>query len=374
MESRTSLEAVPLEQALGCSKRQRLPNGVTAKLKRSTPTWHKTIVAYGSSNLGKSLWQLFNTFIPYCFLWALMLQTVQREYSYWITLTLALVAGGMMVRIFIFFHDCCHGSFFTSRWANTMLGSVSGIVTFTPFEDWKYGHNSHHATAGDLDRRGVGDIWTLTKEEYLAASARKRLRYRIYRNPFVLFGPGAALLFLFIQRFPTTGAGKRERKSVAFTNLALLFVIVVASMTIGFQTYVLIQLPIILFGGTFGLLLFYVQHQFEDVYWARHDIWDPMRVALEGSSYLKLPKVLQWFTGNIGLHHIHHVRPNIPNYNLQECYENVTAFQAAKPLTIWKSFNMLRLSLYDEKQKKMISFRSLKARSPDSPESRATAT
>jgi acyl-lipid omega-6 desaturase (Delta-12 desaturase) len=374
MESRTSLRAVPLEQVLGCSQRQRLSNAVTAKLKRSTPTWHKTIAAYGSSNLGKSLWQVFNTFIPYCLLWALMLHTVQRGYSYWITLTLAVVAGGMMVRIFIFFHDCCHGSFFTSRWANTMLGYVSGIVTFTPFEDWKYGHNSHHATAGDLDRRGVGDIWTLTREEYLAASARKRLRYRIYRNPFVLFGPGAALLFLFIQRFSTTGAGKRERRSVAFTNLALLLVIVGASMTIGFQTYVLIQLPIILFGGTFGLLLFYVQHQFEDVYWARHDIWDPMRVALEGSSYLKLPKVLQWFTGNIGLHHIHHVRPNIPNYNLQQCYENVTAFQAVKPLTIWKSFNMLRLSLYDEKQKMMISFRSLKARLPDSPASRATAT
>jgi acyl-lipid omega-6 desaturase (Delta-12 desaturase) len=200
----------------------------------------------------------------------------------------------------------------------------------------------------------------MTKEEYLAASSGKRLRYRIYRNPFILFGPGAALLFLFIQRFPSEGGGKKERNSVLFTNLALLMVIGVASMTIGFQTYVLIQLPIILIGGTFGLLLFYVQHQFEDVYWARHDIWDPMQVALEGSSYLKLPKVLQWFTGNIGLHHIHHVRPNIPNYNLQQCYEDVTAFQAVKPLTIWTSFNMLRLSLYDEKQKMMISFRSLK--------------
>ena len=261
-----------------------------------------------------------------------------------------------MVRIFIFFHDCCHGSFFTSRWANTILGYVSGIVAFTAFEDWKFAHNSHHATAGDLDRRGVGDIWTMTKEEYLAAPAGKRLRYRFYRNPFILFGPGAALLFLFIQRFPSKGAGKKERRSVLFTNLALLFVFIVASLTIGFQTYVLIQLPIILLGGTCGLLLFYVQHQFEDVYWARHDGWDPVRVALQGSSYLKLPKVLQWFTGNIGLHHIHHVRPNIPNYNLQQCYDAIPAFQSVKPITIQTSFSLLRLAVYDETQQKMVRF------------------
>jgi omega-6 fatty acid desaturase (delta-12 desaturase) len=266
-----------------------------------------------------------------------------------------------MVRIFILFHDCCHGSFFASRRANTILGYVSGIVTFTPFDDWRYAHNIHHATAGDLDRRGVGDIWTMTKEEYLAAPLRKRLAYRIYRNPFVLFGPGAALLFLFIQRFSTKGAGKRERNSVVLTNLALLVVIAVASLTIGFQTYVLIQLPIILIGGTFGLWLFYVQHQFGNVYWARHDVWDPLRVALEGSSYYKLPKILQWFTGNISLHHIHHVRPNIPNYNLQQCYDDIPAFHAVTPRTIRTSFRSLRLGLYDEKQKKMISFRLLKA-------------
>jgi omega-6 fatty acid desaturase (delta-12 desaturase) len=276
------------------------------------------------------------------------------------------VAGGMIVRIFIFFHDCCHGSFFSSRSANTILGYVSGIATFTSFEDWKYAHNSHHATAGDLDRRGIGDIWTMTKEEYLAASARKRLRYRFYRNPFVLFGPGAALLFLIIQRFPTKGAGKRERRSVLFTNLALLAIIAFAGFTIGFETYLLIQLPIILIGGTLGLLLFYVQHQFESVYWARHQVWEPLKVALEGSSYLKLPKIFQWFTGNIGLHHIHHVRPNIPNYSLQQCYDEVAAFQAVKPITIWTGFSMLRLSLYDEKQKKMINFRSLNARLSDS--------
>ena len=355
------------EQVLQPGKRDPFADVVTTNRKRFEPTWYKTIAAYGSSNLRKALWQTLNTFIPYCLLWALMLQTVQRGDPYWITLALALVAGGMMVRIFILFHDCCHGSFFPSRTANIILGYASGIFTFTPFEDWKYGHNSHHATAGDLDRRGIGDIWTMTREEYLAASARKRLRYRFYRNPFVLFGPGAALLFLFIQRFPTKGAGKKERRSVLFTNVALLVIVAIAGFTIGLETYLLIQLPIILVGGTLGLLLFYVQHQFENVYWSRHEAWNPLRVALQGSSYLKLPKVLQWFTGNIGLHHIHHVRPNIPNYNLQQCYDEIPAFQAIKPITIRTSFSLLRLGLYDEAQRKMISFRSLKVMPFDSP-------
>jgi omega-6 fatty acid desaturase (delta-12 desaturase) len=338
-----------------------LPDTASTQPKSSKPPWYQILAKYGHSNLGKSLWQLLDTFIPYCVVWVMMLRTVQRGYPYWITLALAVVAAGFMVRIFILFHDCCHGSFFASRRANTLLGYVSGIVTFTPFEDWRYSHNLHHATAGDLDRRGVGAVRTMTKKEYLAAPRRKRLAYRIYRNPFVFFGPGAALLFLFFQRFSSKGAGKRERNSVVFTNLALLIVIAVASSTIGFQTYVLIQLPVIVIGGAMGLWLFYVQHQFENVYWARHEFCVPLRVALEGSSYLKLPKILQWFTGNIGLHHIHHVRPNIPNYNLQQCYDDVPAFQAVKPITIRTSFRSLRLSLYDEEQKTMISFRSLKA-------------
>lgn len=357
----TLLETTALGHILGRRKHNTLPDAVSANVKMSKPTWYQTIAEYGHSNLRKSLWQLLDTFIPYCVVWALMFRTVQWGYPYWITLALAVVAAGFMVRIFILFHDCCHGSFFASRRANTILGYVSGIVTFTPFDDWRYAHNIHHATAGDLDRRGVGAMRTMTKEEYLAAPIRKRLVYRIYRNPFVLFGPGSALLFLVIQRFSTKGAGKRERNSVVFTNLALLIVIAVASSTIGFQTYVLIQLPIIVIGGTLGLWLFYVQHQFENVYWARHEVWAPLRVALEGSSYYKLPKILQWFTGNIGLHHIHHVRPNIPNYNLQQCHDDIPAFQAVKPITIRTSFRSLRLSLYDEKQNKMISFRSLKA-------------
>ena len=334
-----------------------LADAGSGKLQMSKPAWHQAIGKYAYSDLNKSLWQVIDTFVPYCVLWALMLYTVRQGYPYWVTLALAVVAGGFLVRVFILFHDCCHGSFFASRRANTIFGYVAGIVTFTPFEDWRYAHNLHHATAGDLNRRGIGAIWTMTTEEYLAAPARKRLAYRIYRNPFVLFGPGSALLFLFIQRFSSKGAGKRERNSVVFTNLALLVVVAVASLTIGLKTYLFIQLPTILVASTFGLWLFYVQHQFEDAYWAPHDAWDPLRVALEGSSYLKLPKILQWFTSNIGLHHIHHVRPNIPNYNLQQCHDDIAAFHAVKPITIRTSFNLLRLSLYDEKQKRMISFR-----------------
>jgi omega-6 fatty acid desaturase (delta-12 desaturase) len=355
-----SLDTLPPEQVRGRSQPDLLPDAVVATPKRFKPAWYRSIAKYGCSSLRKSTWQLLDTFIPYCAVWALMVGTVQRGYPYWVTLALALAAGGLMVRIFILFHDCCHGSFFASRRANTVLGYVSGILTFTPFEDWRYAHNSHHVTAGDLDRRGVGAIRTMTKKEYLAAPARKRLAYRIYRNPFVLFGPGAALLFLFFQRFSSKGAGNRERRSVVFTNLALVVVGAAASLTIGFQTYVLIQLPIILIGGALGLWLFYVQHQFENAYWARHDVLDPLRVALEGSSYLRLPKIVQWFSGNIGLHHIHHVRPNIPNYNLQQCYDDVAAFRAIEPITIRTSFSLLRLGLYDEEEKKMISFSSLK--------------
>lgn len=333
----------------------------SAKLNISNPDLYQVTLKYAQANFRKALWQILDTFIPYFALWVLMLYTLRQGYSYWITLILAVVAGGILVRVFILFHDCCHGSFFSSRRANMILGYISGILTFTPFEDWRYAHGVHHATAGNLDRRGLGDIWTMTTEEYRAAPLRKRLAYRTYRNPFILFVPGPALLFLYFQRFSSKGARKRERNSVLFTNLSVLAVAAVASFSIGLRTYLLIQLPVILIAGALGLWLFYVQHQFERVYWARDKFWDLTKVALEGSSYYKLPRMLQWFTGNIGLHHIHHIRANIPNYNLQACFNDVRAFQAVEPLTIRTSLKSLRLALYDEKRKRMISFRSLRA-------------
>jgi len=294
-------------------------------------------------------------------LWAAMVYLVQQQFPYWLILMLALLAGGILVRIFILFHDCCHGSFFASHRANTAFGYVTGILTFTPFEDWRRVHNIHHFTAANLDRRGVGDIWTMTTAEYVAAPLRRRLAYRFYRNPFILFGPGSVLLFLFIQRFSSNGAGRRERRSVFRTNMALLLLVGMASWTIGLQTYLLVQLPIILIAGSLGLWLFYIQHQFENVYWVRHGAWDPIRVALEGSSYYKLPKILQWFTGNIGLHHVHHVRPTIPNYNLQKCHDEIPAFQVVKPITLRTSLRSLQLRVCDERSRKLVSFSSLAA-------------
>jgi len=321
--------------------------------------WYHSTTAYVRPSLAKSVWQMVNTFVPYVLLWALMIFTVQRGYAYWTTLLLALAAGVMLIRIFILFHDCCHGSFFASQRANSILGYVTGVLTFTPFEDWRLAHNRHHATAGDLDRRGVGDIWTMTTSEYLAARFWQRFAYRFYRNPFILFGPGAALLFLFMQRFCTKGAGRRERRGVLRTNLALLTVFSLATWTIGWKTYLLIQLPIIVIGGGIGVWLFYVQHQFDNAYWVRHGSWDPLKVALEGSSYFKLPKIFQWLTGNIGLHHIHHVRPNIPNYNLQQCQNEVAAFQVVKAMTFVASLRSLQLGLFDEKLGRPVTFRSL---------------
>jgi acyl-lipid omega-6 desaturase (Delta-12 desaturase) len=345
-------------------KSEQFTDSNSAEPRIAKPAWYRNTAKYGQSNLRKSVWQLLNTFVPYFALWALMIHTVQGEYPYWITLLLALVAAGLLVRIFILFHDCCHGSFFESRRANAILGYISGILTFTPFEDWRHAHNRHHATAGDLDRRGVGDIWTMTTEEYLAAPLRRRLAYRIYRNPFILLGPGAALLFLCFQRVATKGAGQRERRSVWLTNTALLLVVGMAAWTIGLRAYLLIQLPIILIAGGLGLWLFYIQHQFENVYWVRHESWDPLKVALQGSSYFKLPKIFQWFTGNIGLHHVHHVRPSIPNYNLQECHDDIPVFQAVEAVTLRTSIRALRLALYDAKKRKLISFRSLSEVAP----------
>ena len=261
------------------------------------------------------------------------------------------------MRLFIIFHDCCHGSFFPSRRANRIVGYITGVFILTPFDQWQRSHSEHHATAGDLDRRGVGDVWTLTTDEYLAATGPKRLFYRVFRNPFIMFGIGPAFIFVFGNRVFGPGASKRERFSVYFTNAAIVAALVVAYLTIGLPTLLWVQLPTTLLAGAVGVWLFYVQHQFEDVYWAHHEEWDPMRAALEGSSYYKLPKVLQWFTGSIGLHHIHHVQPRIPCYNLQRCQDAVPVFQAVPPLTLRRSLDSLGLRLLDESNRRMVSWR-----------------
>jgi len=325
---------------------------------KAEPEFHHTIRKYARPNGLKALWQLANTLILYLFLCILIYLSYKASYSYWITFGLAIVAGGLLVRIFIFFHDCAHKSFFASRKANTVLGYICGILTFTPYEEWRKSHGRHHNTFGDLDRRGTGDVWTLTAEEYRTASKSKRFWYRFFRNPFVLLCLGPAYLFLVSYRYPHKGSKRRQNLSVIITNAAIAIIILVASLTIGFKAYALIQFPVIFFAGVIGVWLFYVQHQFEGVYWSRNDRWDPIKASLQGSSYYKLPKILQWFTGNIGLHHIHHLRARIPNYNLQRAYDDTKPYLNVEPLTIRKSITCLRLKLWDEKGQKLVGFKS----------------
>jgi len=315
---------------------------------------------YSKPDSRKALNQILNTFVPYVGLWALMIYCVMQGFSVWITLLLSVIAAAFLVRLFVLFHDCCHGAFFPGRLRNKWFGYLAGILTFTPFEDWQRCHVIHHSRSGDLDNRGDGDVWTLTVSEYLSASRAKRFAYRIFRNPLTLFSVTPLVLFLIVHRFPSAGAKRRENYSVIFTNLAIAGLILVMSLTVGFQNYLLIQLPTILLAASMGTWLFYVQHQYEDAYWVRNDNWDLTRSGLEGSSYYQLPAVLQWIGANIGLHHIHHVRANIPNYNLQRCYNEVSALQAVTPLTFRKSLQSLWLNLWDEEKQKLVSFRSIR--------------
>jgi len=331
------------------------PEGRQQEINRSQLM--RELAPYRQAENKKAIWQLMNTFIPYIALWVLMIIMLQRGWSFWSILPLALLAGLFMVRIFIFFHDCCHGSFLPSTKVNRIVGHITGILTFTPYYLWRRDHNLHHATAGNLDRRGMGDVWTLTVEEYRQASKLKKLGYRLYRNPLVLLVLGPIYTFFIKQRWFGKNAGKRERRSVVITNLGILVIISLAALTIGLKTYLLIQFPVFLFGGMIGVWLFYVQHQFAGVYWAREEEWDSLKASLEGSSYYRLPGILQWFTGNIGIHHIHHVEPRIPNYRLQQCYNEMSLFQDIEPLTLGSSLASLRMNLWDEKRQELKSFR-----------------
>jgi omega-6 fatty acid desaturase (delta-12 desaturase) len=276
--------------------------------------------------------------------------------SFWLVLPLAPLAAGFLVRIFIIGHDCGHGSFLRSRRANDLLGEIAFALAFTPYGSWRYQHSVHHASAGDLDRRDLGDVWTLTAREYVNASWRKRLGYRLYRNPPVLFLLGPLFQFFIASRFPRKRATRRERAGIIRTNIILAAVLGVASVTIGIKEYLMVQMPIMVFAGTAGMWLFYVQHQFEGVYWERHERWDYVRQALQGSSYYRLPGVLRWFSGNIGFHHVHHLSPRIPNYLLRRCHEEQELFREVTHLTPVAALRSLRHRLWDEDRRRLIGF------------------
>jgi acyl-lipid omega-6 desaturase (Delta-12 desaturase) len=322
----------------------------------NTPAVWKDIVAkFQEPSVPRAVWQLVNTLVPYAALWFLIYLSL--AVSWWLVLPLAILAGGFVVRIFIIFHDCGHGSFFKSRAANDTLGFITGLLTLTPYFHWRWEHSIHHATSGHLDKRGTGDIWTLTVQEYLEAGRWKRFAYRLARNPIVLFLIAPLYLFFIRQRFPSAKANSRERESVQWMNLAIFGMAVVMSLIFGLTNYLLIQLIIMAVAGAAGVWLFYVQHQFEGVYWDRAEEWDYTRAALEGSSFYKLPKILQWFSGNIGFHHIHHLSARIPNYNLERCHAASPLFQQVKPITLLPSLKSLTFRLWDEQRRKLISFR-----------------
>jgi acyl-lipid omega-6 desaturase (Delta-12 desaturase) len=322
--------------------------------RNSTPDWMVIISRYNKPDHLKSWWQVINSLGPYIILWVLMIKSI--EISYWLTLLLSVFAAGFMVRIFIIFHDCGHGSFFKSKFLNRLVGIVTGLIVFTPYNKWHHEHKIHHQTVGNLDKRGIGDVMTLTVEEYLKLSKWKKIYYRIYRNPIVLFGIAPIIVFTIAQRFPKKYMNPKEKLYVHLSSLALAAAVLVLMYIIGWKTFLLIQIPVLYIATAHGVWLFYVQHQFEDVLWAKTEDWNYKDTALKGSSMFKLPSVLNWFTGNIGYHHIHHLSPLIPNYNLKKCHKENAIFQEIVPLTFWSSLKTALLKLYDEKSRRMVRF------------------
>ena len=320
--------------------------------------WKHIVLQCQKPSTGRAVWQITNTLVPYALLWYLMYLALQI--SFWLVIPLAVLAGAFLIRVFIIFHDCGHGSYFKSRRANDILGFITGMLTFTPYYHWRWEHSIHHATAGHLDKRGTGDIWTMTVQEYLESSRWKRVGYRLARNPFVLFVVGPAYLFLVSQRFPSSKANQRERRSVHWMNLAILGMAAGLSAIYGLVPYLLIQSIVMGVAGSAGVWLFYVQHQFEGVYWERSNEWDYTAAALQGSSFYKLPKILQWFSGNIGFHHIHHLSSRIPNYNLERCHKAHPLFQTVKPITFFSSLKSFTFRLWDEENRKLVGFRRLR--------------
>ena len=328
--------------------------------RKATPEWKAAVKKYSKPKIKSSIRQLFDTVGVYALLWILMGWLAQNHL--WIALLITPLAGLMTVRVFIIFHDCGHYNYFKSKRACKVVGYLTGILTFTPFHDWGKDHKLHHATCGNLDKRGFGDIWTITVEEFKKASPVERLKYRIYRNPFIIFIIGPVFVFTIKQRFSRTHTGSAGKASVWWTNIGLLVFFGLMYWLIGWQFF-LLQFAVISVGAIAGVWMFYVQHQFEDTYWENDEDWSFVESALEGSSFYKLPKILQWFTGNIGFHHIHHLSSKIPNYSLESAYYDSEIFQEIEPLTVKRSLKLIGFRLWDEKNRCMVGYSSLKEKS-----------
>jgi omega-6 fatty acid desaturase (delta-12 desaturase) len=339
----------------------------SGEIKRQSD-WKKIVKPYQSADARKSVWQLANTFGLFFIGW--ILAYLSLSISYWLTLLIAIPTAGFLVRMFIIQHDCGHGSYFDNRKWNDRVGGVCGIFTLVPYFHWRKMHAVHHANAGKLeDLRGVGDFYTMTVDEYFHASKWRQFGYRIYRNTFFLIGLVPFFAFVVGYRFPfkmTKEKGwKKERRSVYWTNLGILILAGLIVWAIGLKSFLLVQIPIIYVATTIGAWFFFVQHQYEDAYWTKAEDWSYVDAALKGSSYYKLPRILQWFSGNIGFHHIHHLSPRIPNYKLEETYTADPLFQDVNELTLRSSFGTLALGLWDEDEQRLISFREAHARYAD---------
>jgi omega-6 fatty acid desaturase (delta-12 desaturase) len=314
----------------------------------------RVLRSYAQPHLGRSLTQIATSIVPYVALLIVMYRMI--DVSVVIVLLLAIPTAGFQVRTFIVFHDCSHGSFLPSKRANAWLGALLGLLVLAPYRRWSHDHAVHHATSGDLDRRGVGDIPTLTLTEYAARSRRGRCAYRLFRHPLIMFGLGPILAMMIGPRITSRSQRPRLRNSVLGTDLALALMIGGLCWLIGWEDFLLVWAPSSLLAGSAGIWLFYVQHQFEDTYWTESADWSYVDAALYGSSYLKMPKLLQFFSGNIGLHHVHHLNAKIPNYNLQRAHDENSMFQRVPVLTLRDGLRAMRLKIWDESQGALITF------------------
>jgi len=324
--------------------------------------WRDTLGPYATPNTRRASADVATSVLPYLAVTALMYAV--RDRSAALVLVLALPAAGFLVRTFIVFHDCAHGSFVRWRRVNTWLGVGCGLLVYSPFHSWRHEHAVHHATAGDLDRRGRGDLETLTVAEYASASPAQRLGYRLMRNPLVMLGLGPLWALILEPRLVPSWARKRFARKIIATDLALAAILGGLCALFGWRAVLLVQLPAAMLAGSVGIWMFYVQHQFEGVYWERKEDWSYVASALQGSSHVRLPPVLRFFTGNIGLHHVHHLNARIPNYNLQRAHTENPVFHAARELTLWDAVRALRLKLYDEHGRRLVTFAEAAAIAP----------
>jgi omega-6 fatty acid desaturase (delta-12 desaturase) len=325
--------------------------------------WTKILTRYCGPNDLRSTVEIAITFVPLASLWALAWAALHFGY-WWLSLLLAIPAAGFLVRLFMIQHDCGHGSFFCHRMANDWVGRVIGVLTLTPYDFWRRTHAIHHATSGHLERRGIGDVDTLTVREYLSRSFWGRLCYRAYRNPLVMFGLGPAYLFILQYRLPVglLFNGWQPWLSTMATNVAIAAIVAVLIWFIGVWPFLLVHLPIILLAGSVGIWLFYVQHQFERTFWAHEERWSFQEAALHGSSHYDLPGILRWFTANIGVHHVHHLCSRIPCYRLPRVLREHPELCRVSRLTLLQSFQCVRLALWDESRRRLISFREIDRR------------